>query len=616
MEGDVLFTSPFTNVKYVIMACCTEYQTECLKVVTIGYLKNFIKNGSTYLIQNSTGGNVDVNMNALAVQNRRDDYCPTYSELNGGVLIQKWVQGSSPNSDQDGIILGGSYATNQVVRQQDLSLKYTRFSSFSISANKTNTSECGDSSVISYAHSYNRNSKYMNSSCSVVYGGNTGVTDTTDSEVTLTTSSFGTFGNWVNHTKTLSIPKNGTISSTTRSTSVCGSVSFRTSAKNSCVTITQNGLSGNWNLHDRVNNSFYVASPNKPDRFDDCNAGVIQYYGVLNYTENYEWLDSCGKHYIPSEKAYSAVTKTDNILNGGNYYTVSYEAVEPDCEADLVADKPVSVSTSFNPVTSSTVTLTANKTFTIVCPADPDQEKCVKYTCAFVYEGSIVYDRINLRGGGRLELQAFGCDGSCMYYSMDTHNPNYKNYVFQLLQTPSDRYEYIENNVKLYKGDVEIISSSKIRISAYRAIFISINRSEFNLYDEGEYRLHYTDLNNGIDCDSYFTLSLSVCDTYLHYDSNRPLPIYQYEDRGGGYFIEDFREIDTYYYQDITATTEAGWIHIEEVIRSYTLTIRYSVDSNYSSNERIGTIRIEGTKIHKTEKSICDAIIIRQDGRD
>ena len=481
----------------------SDYQNECYKVVTIDYLKKFIKDGSTYLIQDGSGGNVDVNLNALTEEKRRDDYCPTYSELNGGVLIQKWVQGSSPNSDQDGIILGGSYATNQLVRQQDLSLKYTRLDSFSISANKTNTSGCGDSSVISYAHSYNRNSKYMNSSCSVVYGGNTGVTDNTDSEVTLTTSSFGTFGNWVNHTKTLSIPKNGTISSTTRPTSVCGSVSFRTSVKNSCVTITQNGISGNWNLHDRVNTSFYVVSPNKQDRFDDCNAGVIQYYGVLNYTENYEWLDSCGKHYTPSEKAYSAVTKTDEILNGGNYYTVSYEAVEPDCEADLVADKPVSVSTSFNPVTSPTVTLTANKTFTIVCPADPDQEKCAKNTCVLVANNSKLENKITLdSNGGSVKFSSFGCDGSCMYYIKNSYY-SYMEYDFALIAPPTDSYSYYNGEATVYGPGAEQAFYVNVANDFIQVMY------DKNLPVHGNFVLKYIDnsVDPAIDCETNFTVT-------------------------------------------------------------------------------------------------------------
>ena len=52
------------------MACCSELQNECNKLITIGYLKSFIKSGSTYLIQDSSGNGVDVNLNALASSKR------------------------------------------------------------------------------------------------------------------------------------------------------------------------------------------------------------------------------------------------------------------------------------------------------------------------------------------------------------------------------------------------------------------------------------------------------------------------------------------------------------------------------------------------------------------
>ena len=367
------------------MACCSEKQNECLKVITIAYLKSFIKDSyGNLLIQNSNGASVDVNLNALAAANRRDDYCPTYGELTGGSLIQLGRRASSPNGDVDGIVVnsvytgGGSsvsYKTNQEVNQKDLSLIYTRFASFSISASKTSVSECGDSSNICYSHSYTRYSKQMNGSCNIT-SGSTATTDTTDSEVTLTTSSFGSFGNWSSHCKALSIPKNGTIQSPSRSTTVTGRIVFRNSTKTSSVTITQAALTGSWNLHHRIKNNFYLVSSNKPDTFEDCDAGVMNYYGVLEYTEYYEWLDSCGKHYTQAEKAYDVRPKTDYIKNGGNDYTITYIATEKDCEYDLVSTKTATLSTQFNPVTAATQTFSASKTFTITCTHDPDQPKC------------------------------------------------------------------------------------------------------------------------------------------------------------------------------------------------------------------------------------------------
>ena len=96
------------------------YQTECLRVITIGYLKSFIGNE----VQNSSNGS------SIHVNYSDDTYCPTYAELTGGTFIQNWQQGSTPNGDRDGIVVnatctgtGSAYANNQLVNQKDLSMK-------------------------------------------------------------------------------------------------------------------------------------------------------------------------------------------------------------------------------------------------------------------------------------------------------------------------------------------------------------------------------------------------------------------------------------------------------------------------------------------------------------
>ena len=105
-------------------------QTECYRVVTIGYLKSFIGTN----VQNSANGST------ISISRTDDTYCHTYSELTGGTIIQTWSQGNTPNGDRDGItvnsaaVLGGNYANNQLVDQRDLGLKYTRFKSFSVSS--------------------------------------------------------------------------------------------------------------------------------------------------------------------------------------------------------------------------------------------------------------------------------------------------------------------------------------------------------------------------------------------------------------------------------------------------------------------------------------------------
>ena len=233
------------------MACCSEYQTNCLKVVTIGYLKGIIKDGSTYLIQDSNGSGVDVNLNALPAAKRDDTYCPTYSELTGGSLIPNWSTGSTPNGDRDGIYVnptsavGTGYSSDQVVVQKDLQVKYTRFGSLSISAAKTTGfSECGDSTTVSYTHKYVRYTKAMNDSCNIPSSPSSSeVSDTTCSELSWHTT-YGSVSNCTTYT----IPKNGSVSANSRTDSVYASVVFRGSTKNSnTLTMAQNALTGAYN---------------------------------------------------------------------------------------------------------------------------------------------------------------------------------------------------------------------------------------------------------------------------------------------------------------------------------------------------------------------------------
>jgi hypothetical protein len=137
------------------MACCSEFQNECLKVVTIGYLKTFIGN----LIQDSSNGSTKL------ISYSDNTYCPTYSELTGGTFIQTWSQGSTPKGDRDGIAVGGSYSNNQLVKQQDLQVKYTRFNALSIARSGSgNISECGGNATLTYTYNYSRHTKSMNSS--------------------------------------------------------------------------------------------------------------------------------------------------------------------------------------------------------------------------------------------------------------------------------------------------------------------------------------------------------------------------------------------------------------------------------------------------------------------
>ena len=265
-------------------------KTECYRVVTIGYLKSFIGNN----IQNSAGTVVYVNTT------KPDTYCPTYSELTGGSLIPNWVQGSTPNGDRDGIvvsssaILGGNYAANQLVDQKDLSLKYTRFKNFGISASPTTISECGGNSTLSYSHVYTRYNKYMNDSCATA-STSSDVSDTANGEVSWSAGSYGSISY-----PTYSIGKNGSVSASSRSTTVTATITFRGSSHSDSVTITQNALTGGYSQYV----TYYTvttsvgANPSSSQSFG-CDGGTYSATGTRYYDTyyRYSWTDSCGENY-------------------------------------------------------------------------------------------------------------------------------------------------------------------------------------------------------------------------------------------------------------------------------------------------------------------------------
>lgn len=265
-------------------------QTECYRVVTIGYLKNFIGD----LIQNSSNGSV------IHISRTDDTYCPTYSELTGGTIIQTWSQGSTPNGDRDGIvvsssaILGGNYASNQLVDQKDLSLMYTRFKSFGISANPTTISECGGNSTLSYSHVYTRYNKYMNDSCATA-STSSDVGDTSNGEVSWSPGSYGSISY-----PTYSIGKNGSVSAPARSTTVTGSITFRGTSHSDTLVITQNALTGGYSQYV----TYYTvttsvgASPSSSQSFG-CDGGTYSATGTRYYDTyyRYSWTDSCGENY-------------------------------------------------------------------------------------------------------------------------------------------------------------------------------------------------------------------------------------------------------------------------------------------------------------------------------
>lgn len=275
---------------------CSDYQTECLKVVTIGYLKSFIGN----LVQNSTNGN------PISIQRSDDTYCPTYSELTGGRIIQTWSQGTTPKSDRDGITVsskwaGGSsgYSANQLVDQRDLGLNYTRFRTLSISRSGSGEiSECGGSATLTYTYSHTRYTKSMNDSC---------VTSTSPSNVNSPCGELRyhtTYGS-VSNCTSYSIGKNGYFSSTTRTDSVYATTTFRGSIKTSnSVDIKQKALTGDylkeksrWEVTTNV-----TATATSVTSFD-CPGGEFSARGTRTYNVvgRFAWVDSCNVEYSQTQ---------------------------------------------------------------------------------------------------------------------------------------------------------------------------------------------------------------------------------------------------------------------------------------------------------------------------
>lgn len=285
------------------------YQTECLRAVTLAYLESFI--GTE--VQNSTNGSIlYVNRGG-----RPSTYCPTYAELTGGTFIQNWQQGSTPKGDRDGIVVGGSYEASQLVRQQDLSMKYTRFNTLSISRSGSgNLSECGGNETLSYAYNYNRYTKSMNSTTCATGTSSTNVTSVC-SELTYHT----TYGSVTNCTS-YSIGKNGSISASSRSDSIYASVSFRGTNHNSnTVTIAQNALTGSYSVFDNNIPTGCTARATTSTSFG-CEGGTYGAEATGYYNIQKHWKDSCGTEYT----SLTAITGSGSESAGSKSGTFSQKS--------------------------------------------------------------------------------------------------------------------------------------------------------------------------------------------------------------------------------------------------------------------------------------------------
>lgn len=302
---------------------CSDYKTECLRVVNIAYLKEFIGNN----VQNSSDGTTKY------VDSSEDRYCPTYGELTGGTYIQTWSQGTSPRGDRDGIVVsqtwagdGSRYADNQLVDQRDLSLRYTRFNELSIERTSPNDimSACSGTTGLRYTYNYKRYIKSMNANNCAISTSNSTVNDAC-SALTYTTTFQGlsNSGSSVTNCTTYKVYKNGDFSSENRDDTVYATARFRgTPYTSNSVIIKQAGLSGSYSkeISTREVTTKVTASAASQTSFD-CNGGEYSARGTRHYkiVAKRAYVDVCGKEYSQTKEFDKVTGLTQNLESGGTF---------------------------------------------------------------------------------------------------------------------------------------------------------------------------------------------------------------------------------------------------------------------------------------------------------
>ena len=368
---------------------------DCYKVVTIGYLKSFIgQSGSSSLIKDKDNESV-----SKIITRTDDTYCPTYGELIGGSIIQTWFQGSTPNGDRDGItvssaaILGGNYATNQLVDQHDLELRYTRFKSFTVSAETGDVSQCSGSTSVSYTHKYTRYEKSMNDSCAI---GTTDVEvyDTTNSEVNWTGCT------WLSVNKnTLVVTYSRQPESRTAGRRYCdvkGEIKFRGTPHSDTTRIYQKALGGGYTNYEGRHYTSVTVYPSTTSTFG-CGEGSFSVTSTGFFYDRYEWKDDCGTVY------HSSPYDDRNGSEDGPSSSGSFGELVCDC---------VNAQTRSQTITINYHGIAGSATFNQSCPACPDDSKCCPCT-GFSATGAAERLSIPASGGTNIVIGTISM-ASCM----------------------------------------------------------------------------------------------------------------------------------------------------------------------------------------------------------
>lgn len=365
------------------MACCQEKQTECLKVVTIGYLKNFI---GTYL-------HSSVDNSVLEIKGFRDDYCPTYGELANGIIIQTaYTHPSDAKYDVDGIVVnstytGGSAATpyndSQEVNQKDLSIRYTTLNNINISLSKSVFDACGDSATTNTTYTYTRYSKSMNSSCNIV--GPTAVE--TKNGVCSDLSWFTTYGNVENCNK-YTIGKNTTVSQ--RTDSVYAKLTWRGQEKSSnTLSPRQNGnTGGQWiEISSSISNYKLADCQNSPSLLIESTHTAGSKYCIIpaqtlnvtavssaTITTEYVWKDGCG------DIDYDTTSSSTRTISGNVANSYNLEKIENECcfipTSGITVEIPVTVSAGDKSCTKTFTAKSISCSDDSVCQDTPTPEEC------------------------------------------------------------------------------------------------------------------------------------------------------------------------------------------------------------------------------------------------
>lgn len=376
-------------------------------LVTLGYLKTFI-DGELY---KSDGTKLSVNANG-----KSDSYCLTISDITGGSYVQTAVTDTgSPTTLRDGVVFSGQEddnnktdnSNNRNVRRKELSLRHYWISNLTASANVTNISACGGNSIISSRLTISQKHKNFDNSSgttSYAYDNNGNVNCTSNSSAFVTEGTNG---------RTITVEKNGTVSSTTRSATITVTASgfgISGNGKSATVTISQSALTGDYSA-DNVISSWTKTTGVKAHRSSytdgtiaSCDAVTCYGYLTRNY-ENWErrgWKDSCGTKYTNVYNDYKISSGTTASAKTGSV-SFAVTSCTPCCPTTTCSTSDRQTLTmeldGFSDSVDWTRTCTGQKTCT--CNEDPRDtwsDSAVQKVSVAACDASYTFSNIPING--------------------------------------------------------------------------------------------------------------------------------------------------------------------------------------------------------------------------